>query len=357
MIMKFFCKILFLIAILFFACSKKQDLNEFTSSGKINLKGDTVYIQLFPAWEGFNHPKDILVGNEPLIYVADTDNDRVVMMNLNGQILGTKTIKKPIALAQDYQLNLIVCGQDIINNVTVSAVYKIDLVSANHNIQNANVKRLLPQTDFLNSLDLRVEYTGACCFYDNSFYIARKGPSNTSFVDPDNSIIIFQKKILQDGSKIDTLIGRLPQIEPLGTGLLTANNISSITSFKRKNNDFITTFTGNTSFKVQWLYYNLNTEIPGYFNKLSPTSASIMKVNRFVKPEGCTIDYNGNIFIVDSEKDSVYKFNSYGDELQSFGGKEIFNNPFGASFFDKTLYITDTGNNRILRFILSTDIK
>ncbi|MDZ7623899.1 MAG: hypothetical protein U5J96_05550 [Ignavibacteriaceae bacterium] len=31
-----------------------------------------------------------------------------------------------------------------------------------------------------------------------------------------------------------------------------------------------------------------------------------------------------------------------------------FNEPHGVAFFDKTLYVADTGNNRIVRFILST---
>ncbi len=66
---------------------------------------------------------------------------------------------------------------------------------------------------------------------------------------------------------------------------------------------------------------------------------------------------SGNIFVVDAAKDSVYKFNAFGNELQSFGGRDIFNNPHGVAFFDRTLYIADSGNNRILRFILSTDIQ
>ncbi len=64
------------------------------SSDTANLSGDTVYVQLSPAWEGFNNPQDIYIGKEPFIYVADTDNDRIVMMNLAGQILSTRTIKK-----------------------------------------------------------------------------------------------------------------------------------------------------------------------------------------------------------------------------------------------------------------------
>ena len=56
--------------------------------GTGNIRGDTVYVQLNPDWEGFNRPQDVMVGREPFIYVADTDNDRIVMLNLDGQMFG-----------------------------------------------------------------------------------------------------------------------------------------------------------------------------------------------------------------------------------------------------------------------------
>jgi len=46
-----------------------------------------------------------------------------------------------------------------------------------------------------------------------------------------------------------------------------------------------------------------------------------------------------------------------GDLLIAFGGPEQFDSPHAVAFFDKTLYVADTGNNRILRFILSTEIQ
>jgi DNA-binding beta-propeller fold protein YncE len=350
---------LLFIATVIGGCAEKFDITQFeTESGKGNIKGDTLYVQLSPEWGGFNKPSAMLVGNEPFLYVADTDNNRIVMLNMAGQILGFKDgIKKPVAIAQDYQLNLIVCAEFDTLSKTFSAIYKIDMVAGLHNIAAAPVKRILPRPGNSSDLKEQIRYTGVAVFYDNSFYVSRTGPNNLSFVDPDNSILFFQKKQRIDGTKVDTLIGRLPSLEPTGSGLMTAYQISSLTSFKRKNNDFIMTLTGGTSFKVQWLYFNYNSESPGYENKLSASFADIMKVNRFLKPEGCTMDNAGNIFVADAAKDSVYKFNSFGDELQSFGGPNVFNAPSAVAHFDQTLYVLDKGNNRILRFILSTDIR
>lgn len=346
---------------LFTSCEDKMSLNDFKSgSGNSNIGGDTVYIQLSPNWTGFNKPQDILVGREPFIYVADTDNDRVVMLNLNGEVLGTKSFKKPIALAQDYQLNILVVAKfdTLIGSVTktYSAVYKLNMVGANHQISNAAITRILPRPN--NSSDLQFpdrEYTGVCCLYDNSFLVSRKGPSN-GITDPDNSILKFIRVAVPGGGYKDSLLERLPRIDPVGSGLLSANKVSSLTSLNKRNQDFILTLIGDNNFKAQWFTYVETAEFAGYRTNLS-TGSSFYKVGKFGQPEGACIDNSGNIFIADAQKDTVYKFNSLGDELQSFGGPSVFKHPYAVAFFDRTLYVADTGNDRILRFTLSTEIR
>lgn len=355
-------KIFLALLIFVFGCSDKFDLNQFNlDKGKGNLSGDTVYVQLSPVWGGFNKPQDIIIGREPFIYVADTDNDRIVMMNLDGQILGVRSIKKPIAIAQDYTLNLIVCAQfdTVVNSVTktFSAVYKLDLVSANHQIENANITRLLPKSVADFGREDR-EYAGVAVFYNNTFVVARRGPQNTSIFDPDNSILIFSPKKNINGGEGDSLIGRVANIDPLSSGLVSANQISSLSSFSKRNIDLLITLKGQNSFKAQWLTYVVTPISENYESKFSPSDGVAFSLpNKFSQPEGTTIDASNNIYIADASKDSIYKFNSFGDELESFGGPTIFNKPHAVAFFDKTLYVADTGNNRILRFILSTDLR
>jgi hypothetical protein len=340
----------------FLGCSDKFDTNLLgNTSGLTNISGDTSYVPVNPAWGGFNNPQAILIGKEPYIYVCDTDNNRIVMLNTAGDQLGAIGIKKPIAIAQDYRLNLIVCGQfdTLINGVsqTFSAVYKIDLFSAHHIIANAPVKRILPRTIDFN-FPLR-QYTAAAAFFDNSYYIARIGPNNTSIGDPDNAILQF---VPLDHNN-DSAYGSVHDINPISTGLISANGINCMTTFNKKNIDFIATYSSETAFKAQWFFHYSTPASEGYVSKFDPKQGmKFAQPNRFGSPNGSCLDPSGNIYISDAIKDSVFKFSAFGDELQSFGGPSVLQHPAGVAFSDRTLYVLDSGSNQILRFILSTDI-
>ncbi len=347
------------LALSFFGCVEKFVAPDNSPTDGNQVINDTLYIQQTPVWTGFNRPQDIIVGKETFIYVADTDNNRIVMLNLAGHVVGEREIKKPVALAQDFQLNLIVCAQfDTLiegSSITYNAVFKLDMVASGHEIKDAPITRILPSTSF-DFLRPDREFTGVATFFDNSFYIARRGPSNATLIDPDNSILVFRKKELSDGSKIDTLIGRVPLLEPLGTGLMSSNNISSLASFSGNKYDMILTLIGENSFRTQVLEYVQTEDFTGYQNKIPPFSTDLMTVAKFEQPEGTTLDIYDNIFVADAAKDSIFKFNSFGDEMESFGGPDVFSSPHAVAYFDNTLYVADTDNNRILRFVLSTDV-
>jgi len=350
---KIFSSIVILLSII--SCNDKFDITQFQTDDPGNITGDTIYVKINPDWGDFNHPEDVMIGREPLVYVADTDNNQIVMLNLAGQRLGTRSIKHPVAIAQDYRLNLIVCAQFDTLGQTFSAVYKIDLVASNHDLTTAPMRRLVPQVDDLNKP--LIKYTGVCAFYDNSFYVARTGPNNSSIYDPDNSILMFEP-LSNDFNDGDSLIGRVPNIPPTSTGLVSANQISSLASFNKRTIDLVVTLTGTNSFKAQWWNYVITPIDERYRSAFSPNDGVDFALpNNFIRPEGCTIDINGNIYVADAGKDSVYKFNSSGDKLIGFGGPSIFLEPYSVAYSDKILYVADRGNNKIQRFILSTEIQ
>ncbi|MBL1211980.1 MAG: hypothetical protein HND52_01370 [Ignavibacteriae bacterium] len=359
---KKFTTYLILAAIIFlFSCTDKFDPNlDVMPTGGTGNIGDTVYVQLSPDWTGFNEPKDMIIGKDNFLYIADTENDRVVMMDISGAVIGSINIKKPVAIEQDYRLNLIVCGKyDYTKDgitTTFGAVYKLNLFEVDHDITAAVPKLILPDTTKLSDLSRPSrQYTGVCVFADNSYYIGRTGPSNSSAISPDNAIMHYQ--VLKDsiGNRYDSFKEILPRFEPLGTGIRSTNEISSLTSFNFPTRDFIVTLETN-SFKSQWLQFVRTADFEGYETRIE-VGREFMLPNKFGKPEDAAVDNANNIYIADSQKDSVFIFNSFGDELQSFGGSELFDSPHAVAFFDKTLYVLDTKNDRIVRFILSTEIE
>ncbi len=359
--MKNFFLIFFSIVIIA-GCSDKFDINEFSEySNNVNIGGDTLYIQTGTAWGGFNNPQAMLMGKEPFIYICDTDNNRIVMLDLAGIYHGSLTIKRPVAISQDNRLNLIVCAEFDTANATYSAIYKIDLFSAGHQIENARVTRILPIRN--DDYNLQRRFTAVTVFYDNSFFVARTGPNNSSISDPDNSIYKIAPKKLAAGGNIlvpadgDTLtIERVPFIDPLNQGLISANGINCMTSFNKNNMDFIATLAGS-SFKAQWFHFYSSGIEEKYVSQFDPSDGvEFVKPNRFLDPVGSCIDPSGNIFIADAGKDSVFKFSSSGNEYHSFGGGAVFNKPSAVAYFNKILYVLDAVKNQILRFKLSTDI-
>jgi hypothetical protein len=325
---------------------------------------DTVYVPIYPDWSvangiTYNNPQAILMGHEPFIYVCDTDNDRIVMLSTTGNVLGTLGIKKPIAIAEDYSLNLIVCAQIDTGSIPYSAVYKIDLLAVNHIIANATKKLILPRAVDID-YHPDVKYSAVTAFFDNSYYIARKGTQNISIYDPDNAILQFES-VSPDS---DSFLAIVHDIGALNSGLITANGINCMTSFSKKNLDFIATFDKNvpneTVFKAQWFKHFETQFSEGYRSAFNPSDGmAFVRPNRFGAPTGSCIDPTGNIYIADGDpgKDSVFKFSALGDELQSFGGPGVFSKPTGVAFFDQTLYVLDSQKNMIRRFILSTDLR
>lgn len=352
--MKNSLSIFLLYCFLFLGCNNKPKAP--TADSGTGFINDTLYVPLQPDWIGFNEPSDILLGREPFVYVADTKNNQIVMLNIAGGRIGTSlTIKNPLALAQDGLFDILVCGElDTVlqgRTVTVGAIFRIHLAKALHNISQASVTLAYTQPS-------RPErrFTGIAVLPNNSYIIARTGPNNSSKFDPDDAVLL----ILAN----DSISGRISSLIPEGNALYSIGKISSLSVAGDRSSDILFTQTSiDMQYKVQWLNF-LSGDITGWFQKFNPadplnSGRNLLKVNRFSAPEDITTDSYGNVYIADAVKDSIFKFNSYGTEMQSFGGHgsslRQFSSPAGIAWFNKTLYVSDTKNNRICRFRLSTD--
>jgi NHL repeat len=340
----------------------KIDLSQFPINIDPGTIGDTTYIPITPVITGFNEPSDIHFGYDQQIYVADKNNNRVVQLNLAGGIVSySDFILRPKKVSQDRNFDLLVIAT-VIDTIPPNILDSIDVVYRFRLQPNGGIlSGVVPTIAFRSNQPTPIpgdhgSFTGIATFQDNYYLVSRSGPNNSSPIDPDNAIFRIDRF-----DNTNPVPERLPGFEAEGQGLLSLQEISGITAFSYNNVDLIyIQKSSNAAFKVQWCLYD---EAEGtYIPKFSPSgNVDLLRNGLLIEPADITIDQFNNIYIIDSYKDSLYKFNSLGSlRSESFGGEGAttsqFSNPLGVAFFNKTLYICDTGNNRILRFILSTDI-
>lgn len=385
-----------------FLLGKKDDstIDQIFVQGNIdpNLYPNQVgYLPVLPYWQGFSNPVDVFVGYDEMVYVID-DNG-VNILDQKGTLHRTIAIPGATDITQDRMLNTYVIGRA--NKTIAGTVFNLAAVYKIANASSAGTPVILDtfihpfndvsrnNTSFRGSADEQVQFTGIACTFDNTIYLARTGPVNdlTSTSRPDNTILIYDKNGIN--------IGYSNGLNPLTSSLKSCINVSSIATFTappqsiggvNKSKDFIILQnTPQAQFAALWIKQMIDPDGGLIFTENSNlTLFDYTKADRFLyqpfrfsKPEDVFIapDASGYIFIVDSEKDSLYQFNNKGYEgvnppansgltkqvLASFGGSGSgpfqFNDPSGVCYFRKVVYVADKGNGRICRFKLSTDVE
>lgn len=383
------------------SCADKFDAGVFPEIQPSDTRS-VEYVQLSPSWPGFNQPEDIHVGYDELIYVADTGNDRVVMLDINGTVLGfSQRIPRPVAISQDRRLELLVVGRKDTLGTSVTCLYRIKLFEVNHRIEEATPLAVVVHPFYFRN-DLRtgddlVEFTGVATLSTNEYYMTRMGPSNASVLQLggwDNNILLFD----QSDQFITPLTGFL---SPLGTGEGSANDLTAITTYAAPpqsplvdtRRGFIVCMKGDNNFKVQGMRFNAGRQEIPFEPDRSLATIDTTQGKRFLydgnlldgiirsgfkEPQDLTFSSDSRyIFVVDAGTDSLYQFTSTGIEgirppafsqeqtniIVSFGGEgegtKQFRDPFGVAYYepDQIVLVADKGNNRIVRFKLSTDFE
>ena len=332
------------------------------------------YIQINPILDAangynFNHPADIYFGVDNFLYIADTDNNRIVMMDIGGAIQGySQQIDHPVAITQNDSLQLL-----IVNNT--NAVFKIDLYEYQHNIGSAPVQIVFEE----ESRPTR-QFTGITVHNGFEYYV--------TVIDTGSGR---NESYIYDFRADHWLKGPLP-LEVNGSGLFSAMLPTGIVSRREEHLDisaraedtpaFLFTQTGFIpQFQLQ-NYYKVQDVTTVKFEgddilvpNVSLIGTDIYNFEKYYNPEDITLDRSGFVFVVEcgpkrseiddsSYKPGFYRFSPTGKQLQSvlaFGsGNDEFFNPKGIAVspiaeIDQVVYVADTGNNRIMRFILSTD--
>ncbi|SMO83882.1 NHL repeat-containing protein [Gracilimonas mengyeensis] len=419
-----------IVAIFFSGCdtifgSKQNDTtDEIFEVGRIDptLEQTDGYVALTPFWEGFDNPTDVHVGFDEFVYVTDAEG---VHLLDRADLSPRKTIEfdGAVSVTQDRLLNVYVVArydtviQDLDPNVTwnLPAVYKLRNLNGTdgpnpvfldtliHPFDDASrasetARRARLVKDDVES-DEHVEFTGVTVLEDNSIYVTRRGPLNstTEIAAPDNIVLEFAP-IIENGQSTAKMrnVRQIRTLSPVTPSLLSSVGPSDIASFVSPpqrdvfpdNRSFLITQadqSADITFRV--LQVNAVETPDGLVYRSQPdflerdtsrSSGFLYEENKFIKPVGLAVagDQTGYIFVVDQEQNKLYQFQPNGYEgvtpppgavdrsknlIVSFGeqgnGPRQFNNPSGVAYFDEIVYVADTGNNRIARYRLTTDFE
>lgn len=350
------------ILLAFAGCEDKFDTGLLPPNTNTVSAGDTTYIQK-NTWTGFNKPRSIMYGLDQLIYVTDTYNDRIVMLNQAGQVLSiSNTIRRPIAIAQDLKLDLIIGAETIepSTNDTIGILLRLKLVDAAHNLKTAQI-----DTIWKEPARPKRRFVGIAIILNNEYLVARDGPDNSSIVDPDARVMRFRYRP-NAVTKKDSFITPLGELQAgAGTSITHLNHPTGIASFPNSGDFVVTQNSDGVQYSAIWMAFTKNADFEGWLPKYDPTnpdqrSVEFIKPNRYKNAAGVGIDrVRRDIFVVDAALDSVSKFNNRGRfKVESFGKNTpgmSLSHPGGVAVAENTLFVCDTENSRIVLYRLSTD--
>lgn len=408
--MKDLKNILLLLAISFsysscdFLFGSKEDpvVIEIFEEGSIDpslIPSEVGYVPIFPFWTEFSSPRDVYVGYDEMVYVIDDNGLNI--LDQKGELQTIIPIPDATDVTQDRRLHTYVAGRIDIDvdgdgsTENVAAVYHIQ--NASNGIDPVIIDTLIhPLSDntrnnsaYRGADDELVQFTGLATLADNTLLVSRTGPRNdlANIARPDNAILFY------DGEGEN--IGYANGLNPVSSSLKSIQNVSSVASFAgppqqvsgiSNSKDFIILQQDDASeYAALWIVEFFDPESgTEYIENATLTFMDLDKADRFMyepfrfsnATDVCIApDETGYIFIVDSELDSLYQFTPNGYEgvnppptstenkqlLVSFGGEGNgpfnFNEPSGVAYMRDVVFVADKGNNRICRFILSTDIE
>jgi hypothetical protein len=321
---------------------------------------DTTYLPVGQAWEeanglAFDHPQDVHLGFDGHIYIADTGNDRIVKLDLSGEFIEQYDgIENPTSVSQDQLFRLLATGDNVI--------YK-------KGNQDEDLISIYVAPDFYDTvpiviMDTVVSDTDTVIVPIDTFLVDTSATTYEGIAANPLPLSGYAEYYACDFTRSE--ITRFLFYEPS-----TARNLGpAVPKGWQLGQTYyplgIFTYLTPTGFHLvfcQFLYYYSVQLLDGRdFSPVIPYTArpDIYGQDTFGQAEDVTVDEYGNIYVVDSEKDSVLKFSKNGARILSFGaggsgGKE-FENPEGIAYHNRMVYVADTGNNRILRFAPSTDI-
>ena len=221
-----------------FMFGSKQDdvVDDVLEQGAIDpslVPNSVGYVPVLPIWDDLVAPEDVFIGYDEMVYVVDAQGLNI--FDLKGQKHLTITIPGASKVTQDRMLRTYVCGRidQEVNGVVhnLAAVYVMTNTAGNGGpvfldtlIHPFNDKSR-NATNFRGKADEEVEFAGVAPLIDNSFYLARRGPTNNLL-----GISYADNVVLQYNSNLENT-GFSRGLDPVLSNLKSILGLTSITGF------------------------------------------------------------------------------------------------------------------------------
>ena len=382
------------------------------------LISEVEYVPLFPFYEvgadgaPFDQPQDVYVGYDEFIYVVDARGLHVLDLS------GRPALFVPLAyggtsVIQDRKLDVYVTAR---RDTTLNGsdwtlpvvMHYSGLTTGAPQIENIiwhpfdDDSRKFNRPDPIET-DEQVEFTGVGVLSNNRIYVSRRGPINdrTSVILPHNGILEFTT----DGINVQSIGVLDPNRESLRSAVYPTDVTTFVHPPQRtffgnpdENKELILAQSSDpdgegplpagapirfavlsiiTVLTSDGLVYRPDTEKLTITANEARGDGFLYDEFRFGHPSDIMFAADGSnyIFVLDAAKDSLFTFTSAGVEgvapppgarttkpvVVSFGGtgdgSRQFRSPQGVGYFNRIVYVADTGNNRLSRFRLNTDFE
>jgi hypothetical protein len=301
-------------------CGQKMPLPNEDTTGRWG-SGDTTYVRINPPWnaqhpygQDFQSPRDIVMGWDGYIYVADSL--RVWQLDRAGQV----------------QRRYMMDGLENIMAIAQGPDNKVYAVKGDSNVY-------IPRDElFLNPETIsrrHARYTGVAVDVDSWIYLSDSGRQ------------MLLKYLFTDSTT---------QVETLATYGSGGGTVDLPRGIDVDLSGNVTFAQEGGSFHVQKLRPSGDGYRPDAYFGLEGDS-----LKQFFRPQDVAVDILGYIYVADTGNHLIKKFTSGGGFKIAFVDSgsvgERFQFPSGIAVDeDLILYIADTGNDRVERYQLSTEI-
>ncbi len=371
-----------------------------------SLLNEVEYVPLFPFFElgatgtPLDGPTDVYVGYDELLYVTDATGLHIL------DISGRPALHVPIpggatSVVQDRRLRVYVTAR---RDTTIAGrTWRLPVVLRYDDVPTGapRIGRILwhPFDDDSRKFnrpdpvatDEEVAFTGVAVLPDNHVYVARQGPVN------DRASIFFAHNIVLEfdeaGDNIQAIVSLSPTQESLVSSVWPTDVTAFVhppqrASFPAQRHFLIAQSGGPAGVRLRYSALSVRVVETPNGREFQPDPALIQSAFRedvdalyddfrFTRVTDLAVAMDGTnyLFVLDGGEHRLSVFTASGIEgvapppgstsalpvNVSFGsegdGALQFSAPQGVAYFNRTVYVADTGNGRISRFRLNTDFE